>query len=274
MQGAAIDMTELAIRHLAKEAERSQLSPNEFSLRLKHEFRGISTVWESPSVVLTNAARMYIVQMDMIADRFFRSLRDEIRIFKQPVSWVSHEGREKLDTLRQIMANAPVAHARKVENSLDFALVNYYRLVRNDIIHNSVDSGRSAGEFLTLLSSSSEALKRRYPGFDAPNSVDRLGFDDFRVYARALNRLVPPLNDAMALTADDIARVLLADPKMRNTVRRSRGDKMRLQKRVYGYCWERHEMDAAQAGGVLIRIEEFLEKDPTKKELTRNKSSR
>ena len=49
-------------------------------------------------------------------------------------------------------------------------------------------------------------LQSDYPGLSAPNHIDQLTFDDFRIYTRAVLRMAYWLNDAVELTADDLDR--------------------------------------------------------------------
>jgi hypothetical protein len=269
LHNAFVDMTELALRYLVQQAARSGLPAEAFALQIKREIRGIATIWQEPRSVLASAARSYVIQTDMIADRLFASLRDDVRKFKQPAKWVESDGSKRFDSLRQLLANMPAAQSASITSSPDFAIVNYYRLVRNDIVHGKATKQRSRDAHGELLAEHGQGIRELYPGFHAPNILDELAFDDHRVFTRAVERLSRPLNDAFDLTAEEIVRVMVSDKTTKDALRFKRADRKRLERFVRVYCHNRHALRPKECGHVLALVDAFLAKDPTKRERRR-----
>lgn len=199
-----MELIELSLRYFAEAATKCN-HVKDFVDEAAHDLRvrvGASTSDE----ILRAGARVYVVHVHATADAFFRELISEYRTYKRisDAQWKWKESRNggPLDPMQQLIANLP-DHARKtVMAAPEFELLDYYRKVRNELIHSI--GGRVSQTSLSCVETHREYFTKTYRRGTAPNAPDSLDFDDFLLYARALKYFAELINDACDLQVDEI----------------------------------------------------------------------
>lgn len=172
----------------------------------KRHIKGIASSAEDWTVVHKHAAQWYILHLHLVADNGFDELARDISRFKGETDAI--EGETTTDSLERLLRRLPKPRASSARTTFEYALLQYYRHARNRIVHpgrqTKVDNLHKG-----IREQHQQTIAKDYIGFDAPNDLKRLSFDDFRIFSRALLRFAYWLNDAFALSAEEITRDIL-----------------------------------------------------------------
>ena len=99
-------------------------------------------------------------------------------------------------------------------------IIDYYRLVRNSIVHTNEKSRKKLLLYHSKIREKhNDYFKKCYPGIEAPNSMNDLKFDDFVLYTRSLKYYSNLINDACDLTIDDIVKKAVSDINFQNKLK-------------------------------------------------------
>lgn len=180
---------------------------------------GINVSLSEFSEVSAELPRWYAVLVFTAVDRIIRQLIKEIRKYKQPPSWATHGIKRPLGALEQLAANQPSGEKR-LDTYVEFEVLQYYRLLRNEIVHPPRSSNRPAVAAYDAFTETTRAyLKTSYQTRGAPNSPDAVAFDDFFLHARAAREFAMVISDAYQLTVEEILNI---DGKSEALVRKAR----------------------------------------------------
>lgn len=186
--------------------------------------------------VLSSAARLNIVNVYSGFDLYFAEYK---KAYKSIIGndWKKNDKETPLEQfgnnidLNKIKSSSVIA-------SHQLILINYYRLVRNAIVHPSCDSKMIAIEYYNKNENSINSVREHYKMLSAPNSFKNLNFHDVKIFCRILLDLLP-LFDVELDPGNEKLRLMI--PKMNPTctdVRRENASIGFLQN-MYGISKER-----------------------------------
>lgn len=221
---ALIEVTELACRFYAHAAHESGDVVG-FVASTSAEF-GVCVNMAELKTLKAHLAQSYIVAVYESAERFLREFRRE-HILLYGKDWTGDS--ESKDRLTLCLENIGMT-LDQAEKAVGLDLVSrfqYYRLVRNWIIHEKHVGPTKLAELHGSLLTYSEATAKALSSLNAPNLPKSLTFDDFVLFSRLtklvadrLCRLVAPTEDHW-LTSFDLKpfKSLSKKPdRMRNAV--------------------------------------------------------
>lgn len=151
--------------------------------------------------------RYYVAQTYEVVELFYRDFRSEFEEFNGRDCWeqqtIEKRKKEGDDSrLLEILRNVPRGNTLKPHPY--FAVVEYYRVMRNCIVHaaSKKESHKKLHKKLPKLRSKLGKLYGNETGkhyaFDAPNSIDELKLDDIRLYSRCIQRLARMISQLAA----------------------------------------------------------------------------
>ncbi len=137
----------------------------------------------------TNLAHSHIVQTSSLFDSYLKQCKRELIVYLKlnDGNWFTSIDGENLSPLEQFNKNI----SSKISEYPEYHLAQYYRKVRNHIIHKelSVDKDRKGKNKLKDLH---ESLIERYgvhlQGYqlNAPNTFESLCYDDFVIFTKSI----------------------------------------------------------------------------------------
>lgn len=189
--------------------------------------------------VVSELPRWYTMLVFTAVDRAFRQLIREIWTYKCPSNWIRRVNDEELSAIQQLELNQPPGSVR-LNAYPEYAVMEYYRLIRNEFVHTPRQRNRPTIEAHTaLMEKSGDYLKERYQTRGAPNAPDSLTFDDFFLQTRVARDFAIVISDAYQLTIDDIFRVASIDHKLLRRAKATGGHE-RFRNCYYDYYLKRH----------------------------------
>jgi hypothetical protein len=159
-------------------------------------------------------ARAYIVQTYNIQEIFFKDFNAEYRAYKQIADWrfTVKEGSstKSLDPYTQLIESIPKAESAVFKEKPESYIIQYYRLVRNGIVHKSDTSmNKPADYFAKHILPLADYFKDYYQflpqgKLPAPNGPNELTHYDFVLQSRCLKYLVNLIVNACNLSVTEI----------------------------------------------------------------------
>ncbi|WP_057972911.1 hypothetical protein [Lysobacter antibioticus] len=239
--GQFILVNELAIRELNLVAQNSStgIEAHMKSVATRH---GINVSLSEFTEVSTELPRWYTVLVFTAVDRIFRLLIKDIRKYKQLPSWTTHGIKRPLSALEQLAANQPSGQKR-LDKYVEFQVLQYYRLLRNEIVHPPRGSNRPAVSAHEALTDTTLAyLKSNYQTRGAPNLPSAITFDDFFLHVRAAREFAMVISDAYQLTVDEILHIDGASAALVRKARNAGGGRERdFRNFFYDHYFKRYQ---------------------------------
>ena len=90
------------------------------------------------------------------------------------------------------------------EAYLFYLICDYYRLVRNYIAH--VDNVRKIDNAYNCIIVRQHEINDKFEKLIAPNSIKKIGFDDFVLYSRAAKKLAKKMTENIQYDLDKVAQ--------------------------------------------------------------------
>ncbi|HWR59365.1 MAG TPA: hypothetical protein VN328_10805 [Thermodesulfovibrionales bacterium] len=185
---------------------------------------------------------VYVVETYQVAERFFKSLNAEYRCIKKvdKEKWIKKDKDGKnLSPLQQFASNLPKKNRGFVESAPESLLIDYYRLVRNWIIHRDDKTRKTALHcYDEVLRKHKDHISNCYAGLAAPSLPDELSFDDYYLFTRALKYFANLLNNAADVTLEDVAGYLAGDNVIVRELRKNAHNQSARQRYLSGKCKE------------------------------------
>lgn len=200
-QGNVVDVMEVAARYLAEQAELER-DGDAWVRTLAKRFR-VPASHLRVEATHAGAARMYIDLTYESVDRHLRRLIREVVLYKER-KWSYSEGSRILSPLEQLTKNLSPLARERLGSTPEFHLLEYYRLVRNSIVHEGRATEASLdAEYRRLLN-----YKSHFDGYQlqAPNALADIQYHDYRLLTRAIRYFSQVINDACDLRPHDVAR--------------------------------------------------------------------
>lgn len=207
---AMVELTELAARSFLAAARESG-DPGAYvrEASAKH-----NVCVNLPEVARLSAhlSQNYIVTVYQSAERFLHEFRREHNALFQR-QW----GNDRVDADPLTVTLGNVATTREVaEREIGMDLISrfqYYRLVRNAIVHMKDSGAKKAIVALEAIPPYAPDNVARYGRTTAPNAPDRLTFDDFVLFSRITKAVAERLCMLATPTDEDFRRLLQSDLK-------------------------------------------------------------
>jgi hypothetical protein len=150
-----------------------------------------------------------------------RRLIKEIRKHKKMTLWKASLGDQHLSHLEQLAENQPLG-SKPLKDYDEYAVLDYYRLSRNEIIHPIHLKQRPAVASHTALHATSAAyLTKTYKLRGAPHAPDKHTFDDHFLLSQVASAFSLVISDAYQLTVDEILDVVRNDEELWKQAKRS-----------------------------------------------------
>ncbi len=212
-QDSCFHANQVAIAFLEDHIKTSGVDNSKFIADLCNTY-SISGGQRNWDVTKRLMSRSYIVQTYNIQEIFFKDFNSEYRDYKKVTEWKNSykEGSstKKMDPYSQLIENLPADKANKFRNTPESIAIQYYRLVRNGIVHSSANSLDKPSDFFNkYILPKLEYFKGYYKflinnTIPAPNPPDKLNHYDFTIYSRCLKNLANLINDSCDLTVAEI----------------------------------------------------------------------
>ena len=172
---ATIQYEELACRIVQAEHE-TELLPNNIQ-NLAHEYDLSVSVLSSD--IKNRIARNYIIQVQSCVERFLTSYN---KLSGSPTYGMKYDSKSGDNFLHWTMEKALGKRAAEYDDQ--YRICDYYRLLRNDIIHHDEKIG------VALKAAYSAVVRIKQDKLHAPNPVDAICFDDQVLFARNARQLL------------------------------------------------------------------------------------
>lgn len=186
------------IEVLVRKLESESLSEEEFQeIATKYDIK-VNDV--SVNDATSKIRRYYIVSTYQIQENFLISLNDYLNRYAK-------EYRERKDgesMLKYLCYRLLDMQKVKDESYLYYLICDYYRLVRNYVVH--VEDERKIDNAYLAVKERSADISDKFPKLIAPNDVGEIGFEDFVLYSRSLKKLAQKLLYELQYDLDKIAK--------------------------------------------------------------------
>lgn len=154
---------------------------NELALRYGVTVNSISTP-EACNI----ARKSFILSVHRLFEVFLVKL---MGIMKTMGTYGSFEPEDKESKLKCVYKRIFDISKHKDENYTLFSLCEYYRLIRNTQAHDFDEKAKLDKIFIDLKNQIEKVPSVVNQKLDAPNSLEKLGFDDFILFSRAVKEL-------------------------------------------------------------------------------------
>ena len=178
---------------------------------------------------------MFELSVSNIAELFFeKSLIKFIKLFIKIKNWKTTEkvgtSDKKLDPLNQLIKNLDLPKSNKLKALPEYLLCDYYRLLQEMDIHigklkktNSLK--KPVDYYVKHIINHQKHFDKYYKvlpitGAPAPNNPQKIMFQDFILYSRALRNLANFINELCSFSVEQAFELSENDPKFFNTPKR------------------------------------------------------
>jgi hypothetical protein len=208
LQCAILQTAEIALRYFEESGKRRKKGLSDL-LEQRARAAGLAIGLKSFQDARKHAAQWYIVETYQLCEAFLKELIREYRDYRHidPNAWVTSDGKANLPPLQQLLVNLPSQDAEPLASVPEARLLEYYRLIRNWVVHSNEETQRAAGRaFETLKQHHLPHFQKCYSSSKGPNPPENISFDDFMLFSRMMIPFSYLISDACRLTAQDIER--------------------------------------------------------------------
>ena len=224
LQDSCIQTNQTAVLFLEEQANLSS-QPDEFIKVLCQKYK-ISLGTSDIDYFKTIQYKSFILQTYNLVEPFFKELNVAYRYDNNilPTDWKTKDGDKNLDPFNQLLANLNRSQRTEIKSYPEYYLLDYYRLVRNSIVHLQEDRD----EHKKTLKYYSDNLvniilhfKDNYE-MEAPNEPDKIVFEDFMLYTRSIKYFSNILNDICFPEIKTLVIVAKQDIKLQKRLMQTR----------------------------------------------------
>ena len=223
LQDSCIQTNQAAILFLEEQAKKSGDSEG-FIKSLCVQFK-ISLGTRDLEYFKTIQYKSYILQTYNFVEPFFKDLNATYRFYNNfEGKWKTKDGDKNLDPFNQLLENIDPALRNKIKSYPEYFLLDYYRLVRNSVVHLQEDEDqhkKTSKYYSDNIESNLEHFKDNYE-LEAPNEPDKIGFADFMLYTRAIKYFSNILNDVCFPEVETFVIVAKRDEELQKQLLQSR----------------------------------------------------
>ena len=202
-QDASIQLQELSLSFLESTAQSMGVRINDFlkilyqARKIPHgsyQFEELRQVFINSQITLTHA------HLERMLKGVIELLRTRLRASSkplEPVGWRTQKNKANLAPLQQLEENLPTIDSKRLASCPEFALLEYYRLVRVANAHMTDETRAHAEDAFKALTA---VQLEHFEGYEllAPNLPSSLKFDDFLLFTRAVKYYANVINDVCA----------------------------------------------------------------------------
>lgn len=228
-QDSCFHTNQVSILFLEEHIKSNGLDNTAFIRELCDKY-SISAGHRSWEVTKQLMAKSYIVQTYNLQEIFFKDFNAEYRVYKKVQDWkfsIKESGSTKnLDPYSQLLQSMPKEQSKVFENVPESYAIQYYRILRNGIVHKSENSLDKPTEyFARYIEPNIEYFKNYYKflpegKLPAPNNPQSLSHNDFFIYSRCLKNLINLIVNACHLTVSEIFDFELSNEQFLATMNR------------------------------------------------------
>lgn len=196
IQDSCIQLNEAAILLFEEQALQNE-NPKVFINDICAKFKISRGIDDLDYLKKTNH-KSYILQTYNLVEPSFKKLNKQYKYFNDFTDvWKVKDGKKSLDPFSQLVINLPTKSQTLIKEYPEYYLLNYYRLVRNSIVHlqdNNKEHSITKTYFEDFLKDKLDFFKENYE-LKAPNEPNNISFEDFMLYTRALKYFTNILNN-------------------------------------------------------------------------------
>lgn len=220
IQDASLQTNQLAILFLEENVNSSKNS--ELFLKELFDKHKVSRGTYDLSQFKNTIYKSYILQTYNLVEPSLKKLNKFYRYYNNfEGNWKTKNGDKNLDPFNQLIINLDSKSRKEIKSYPEYYLMDYYRLVRNSIVHLQNDKNEHSitiQYYNDLLQDKIEYFNYTYE-LSAPNIPTEITFEDFMIYTRAIKYFINIINN-------------VCFPKIENLVIAASKDDI-LQKRLY-----------------------------------------
>lgn len=247
---AMVEMTELAARYFVA-AAANKTSVKDF-VAAASKSHGVCVNVSELASFQTHLYRHHIVVVYESADRFFTNLRREHLDLLSRENSGDAKGIDKLSLALKNMKQSTHEMQRFVGKDL-ISLFLYYRAVRNWVLHEDQCVVETVeAEFENLIPWSPENEKE-YKKLTAPNSPEKLCFDDFVLFSRIAKTIGERFSQASIPQGDEWSSVLDGHSPI---FKKLAGNTTRIRKKISVNLKTVFGLDTTTADQIAFEIEQ------------------
>lgn len=217
---SAVEWIEVAIRNLEREEVKGADHMESIAKNV-----GVRVNSVPLAEIYRRWAGMQVISVNQFADAFFQEFRGEV-----PRDWGTKDKQE--DMLTFLIRE--VGSTRKGIGSLEVDIFDYYRGVRNHLMH-APGAPQEKAEAKKATRIRSRVETSQYARLNAPRSIEELGFDDFVLYSRVTKGIARRLCLLGTPTVDHLAPLLFPCTDLRAALRKVVGNEPRALKILVTY---------------------------------------
>lgn len=223
LQDSCVQTNEVSIRYFEDLAKKSG-NTDEFIKRLCKKY-SISLGIRDFEYFKTIQYKSYILQTYNLVEPYFRELNRSYRFYNNfKGDWKTKDGDKNLDPFNQLLINIDADNSKLIKSYPEYYLLNYYRLIRNSIVHLQEDAEehkKTTKYFDDFIADKLDFFKENYE-MDSPNKPESISFQDFMLYTRAIKYFSNILNDACFPTIESLVSLALKDEVLQENLLQNR----------------------------------------------------
>jgi hypothetical protein len=174
---ALVEYNELAIREFLLEAEKN----TDFLSKLSEKHK-IKVDFFNKQKFNSRIRLLYILSVSQQADHFFSEFRKEYKSISSLIWKNRIDGEADIDYILRTISGDVNTGKEKIGKQL-YDIFNYYRLVRNEFIHNDNDYNDIDAKWSKI---DLKDMPLRYSRYKSPKKMVDIDFDDFILYSLVL----------------------------------------------------------------------------------------
>lgn len=225
LQDSCLQTNEAAILYLEEKAKQSG-DVEEFITGLCAKY-SISLGIRDFDYFKNTLYQSYILQTYNLVEPFFKRINKTYRYYNDFTGdWKTKTNDGKsLDPFSQLLENMPIISAKKIKSYPEYRLLNYYRLVRNSIVHlqDDAEEHKKTNKFYDdNIMGDLEYFRENYQ-IEAPNAPENISFKDFMLYTRVLKYFSNIINDVCFPSIESLVVVALKDKDLEKKLAQTKG---------------------------------------------------
>ena len=220
LQDSCIQTNQAAVLYFE---EAAQASGNEQNFIRQHCTRHQISPGSADFVYVKSIQyKAYLMQTYNLLEPWFKELNRAYRYYSFfEGDWKTKSRDKSLDPFNQLLENIGTTAKRAIKAYPEYVLLDYYRLIRNSIVHLQEDKDehkKTQKYFDDHIQQHQEYFSTNYQ-LDAPNGPDQISFADFKLYTRAVKYFSNILNDLCFPTVSDFVNIATEDIALEKKLR-------------------------------------------------------
>jgi hypothetical protein len=246
---AISELNEIALRDLLLRCERVRRFGGEKSvekyIQKASRLHGIRVHAAVRHRVSVGMAQAYVVSAYHSADAFLTALRSQHQALTDSTWTGDARGKTKLDLALENLFGS-VAQGMKAVNPHRYTVFNYYRAIRNRVVHPKSTDDETVDRAYMDVGQYVQQLQNEYKMTNAPRPRNAMCFEDSLLFSRVLKDMAAVLNEK----AKPAPEVLLRNIDLRR-FDRVRNDPVRRRHAIRSELSTRFGLDQSEADAII-----------------------